>query len=272
MSKLEETINLLRNNQTKLLDCKELLAVLEDYKTLKGLDKQPEINVTETFNIGGVEFTMVKVNGGSFMMGCDDKESYSDEQPANKVTLDSYYIGSTPVTQVLWKSVMGNNPSYFKGEKLPVEQVSWKDCQEFIKKLNQLTGKQFKLPTEAEWEFAARGGNCSNGYKYAGSNNLEEVGWYWGNCNSQTYPVGEFKPNELGLYDMSGNVYEWCQDWYGGYRVESQSNPTGSATGSCRVIRGGSWRTSAGGCRVSDRHFHVPTYRNDFIGFRLALQ
>ena len=271
MSKLDETITLLKNNQTNLLNTKELLAVLEDYKTLKGLDKQPEINVTETFNIGGVEFTMVKVNGGSFMMGCDDKESYSDEQPANKVTLDSYYIGSTPVTQVLWKSVMGNNPSYFKGEKLPVEQVSWKDCQEFIKKLNQLTGKQFRLPTEAEWEFASRGGNRSKGYKYAGSNDIEEVGWYYENGNDQTHTVGEKKPNELGLYDMSGNVFEWCQDWYCKYIDTVKTNKTRPCKSYYYVVRGGCWNDVAIDCRVSGRNGFEPTFYCTRIGFRLVL-
>ena len=146
-----------------------------------------------------------------------DSEAYGDESPVHSVTLSSYYMGETEVTQALWKAVMGNNPSRFKGDNLPVENVSWNDCQEFIRKLKQKTGKNFRLPTEAEWEYAARGGKKSNGYKYSGSNNIGSVAWYDDNSSNQIHAVKGKRLNELGLYDMSGNVWEWCSDWYGQY-------------------------------------------------------
>jgi hypothetical protein len=167
---------------------------------------------------------MVKVKGGMFTMGAadGDTEARPDERPSRRVMVSDYYIGETEVTQELWEAVMGEQPSAFSGNKKPVERVSWEDCKEFIRRLNSITGEQFRLPTEAEWEFAARGGNKSNGYLYAGSNNINEVGW-WGfekggnNVNYTTQPVAQLAPNELGLYDMSGNVFEWCNDWYSGY-------------------------------------------------------
>ena len=187
------------------------------------------------------------------------------------MTLSDYSIGETEVTQELWRAVMGNNPSHFSGSgQLPVEDVSWNDCQEFIKKLNQLTGENFRLPTEAEWEFAARGGTMSRGYKYAGSNNINEVAWYDDNSNSRTHEVKTKQPNELGLYDMSGNVWEWCQDWYGNYSSSAMSNPTGPSSGSSRVFRGGSWSYGAWYCRVSIRYFIDPSYGGSIFGFRLA--
>ena len=198
-------------------------------------------------------------------------DAYDDEKPAHEVTLSSYYIGETEVTQELWEAVMGDNPSYFKKDDRPVEMVSWNDCQEFIGKLNRLTGKHFRLPTEAEWEYAARGGNRSKEYKYSGSNNLEEVAWYEGNSEDHTRSVGTKQPNELGLYDMSGNVWEWCADWYGGYSSEVQTNPTGPRSGSGRVNRGGSWRSGACICRSSNRDGSAPDYRGNYLGLRLAL-
>lgn len=178
----------------------------------------------KTFTVNGVSFTMVRVDGGTYMMGAtdDDTEARPDERPARMVQLSDYYIGQTEVTQELWDAVMNSNPSSFSGSSKPVERVSWEDCKEFINRLNALTGQQFRLPTEAEWEFAARGGNKSRGYKYAGSNYIDEVGW-WGfekggnNTSYTTQPVAQLAPNELGLYDMSGNVFEWCNDWYSGY-------------------------------------------------------
>ena len=211
---------------------------------------------------------MLFVEGGTFLMGSEDGKE--DEKPIHKVTLTDYYIGKYTVTQKLWETVMGSNPSRFKGENNPVENVSWEDCQAFIQKLNTRTGKTYRLLTEAEWEYAARGGNKSKGCQFAGSNNLDEVAWYDGNSNRQTHPVGQKSPNELGLYDMSGNVWEWCGDWYGGYNSNHLNNPKGAEKGDVRVFRGGSWRNFARGCRVSCRGGYNPTYRT--LGFRLALQ
>ena len=213
---------------------------------------------------------MIPVEGGTFQMGSNDSDAYSDEQPVHQVTLSSFSIGETEVTQELWQAVMGSNPSYFKGSKLPVEQVSWNDCQTFITKLNQLAGKTFRLPTEAEWEFAARGGNRSKGYIFSGSNTIDDVAWYNSNSNNSTHPVATKAPNELGIYDMSGNVWEWCQDWYGDYSGGSQTNPTGPTSGSDRAGRGGSWRYNAGNCRVSFRASFSPTGSGNNLGFRLA--
>ena len=229
----------------------------------------------ETFTVHGVAFKMVRVVGGTFQMGATSEQGSdadSDETPVHSVTLSDYYIGQTEVTQELWEAVMGSNPSYFKGDnQRPVEKVSWNDCQEFIEKLNRLTGKNFRLPTEAEWEYAARGGNKSRGYKYSGSNNPDAVAWYDDNSGSKTHPVATKQSNELGLYDMSGNVYEWCQDWYGGYKSNSQTNPTGASRGRDRVVRGGSWSDGAWGVRVSLRNFDAPDYRSYGSGLRLAL-
>ena len=223
-----------------------------------------------SFTVGGVQFTMVWVEGGTYTMGCTSEqggECYSDEKPAHSVTVSSYYMGETEVTQALWKAVMGNNPSYFKGDNLPVEQVTWTDAQEFIEKLNRLTGRIFRLPTEAEWEYAARGGNRSRGYKYSGSNSIDAVAWYWD--NGGTHPVKEKQANELGLYDMSGNVYEWCSDWYGSYGTSSQRDPDGPRTGSSRVSRGGCWNDRAQDCRVSYRYLNIPSNLHN-LGFRLV--
>ena len=224
-----------------------------------------------TITVKGVSFKMIRVQGGTFTMGATSEQgsdAYDDEKPAHKVTLSSYYIGETEVTQELWQAVMGSNPSYFKGAKLPVEQVSWEDCQTFIRKLNQMTGKSFRLPTEAEWEFAARGGNRSNHYKYSGSSNLLSVAWY---DDSKTHPVGQKSPNELGLYDMSGNVWEWCADWYGDYSSSAQTNPKGPSNASYRVRRGGSCYDGDSICRVSHRSDGTPTFRVYSLGLRLAL-
>ena len=229
----------------------------------------------ETFTVNGVAFKMVKVAGGTFQMGGASEQgsdAYDREYPIHSVTLSDYYIGQTQVTQELWEAVMGSNPSYFKGNnQCPVENVSWNDSQEFIEKLNRLTGKNFRLPTEAEWEYAARGGNKSKGYKYSGSNDADAVAWYEKNSGSKTHPVETKQSNELGLYDMSGNVWEWCQDWYGKYSSHSQSNPKGANTGSIRVLRGGSWFFKARSVRVSNRIINTPDYRNTNDGLRLVL-
>ena len=222
----------------------------------------------------GINIEMVKVEAGSFNMGAtpEMKSPYEVEKPVHRVTLtNNYYIGKYEVTQALWQAVMGSNPSHFKGDALPVEQVSWKDCQKFITKLNRLTGKNFRLPTEAEWEYAARGGNKSRGYRYSGSNTIDDVAWYENDALSQTHPVGTKQPNELEIYDMTGNVMEWCQDWYGSYSSSPQVNPTGAASGSYRVVRGGGWSDSARGCRTSDRDFISPGGRSSDLGLRLVL-
>ena len=202
---------------------------------------------------------MVHVEGGTFQMG--NEKGSSDEKPIHSVTLSNYYIGQTEVTQALWKVVMGKNPSFRKGDNMPVERVSWNDCQNFIEKLNGLTGRKFRLPTEAEWEYAARGGNRSRCYNYSGSNFLDDVAWYAKNSNNTTHDVGTKGPNELGIYDMSGNVWEWCQDWYGGYSSSAQTNPTGPSSDSYRVYRGGSWYYFASDCRTSIRNYSTPRSR-----------
>ena len=217
---------------------------------------------------------MVYVSGGTFTMGGTSEQgsdAESDEKPTHNVTLSSYYICKYEVTQALWRAVMGNNPSNFKGDNLPVECVSWDDCQTFINRLNSYTGRNFRLPTEAEWEFAARGGNYSRHYKYSGSNYISDVAWYDGNSSNRTHPVGTKQANELGLYDMSGNVWEWCSDWYGSYSSYSQNDPTGPNSGSFRVSRGGSWYILARDCRSSYRFSITPGSRGNFIGLRLVL-
>ena len=237
------------------------------------------------FTANGVSFTMVPVEGGTFQMGAtsEQKKTQKNEKPVHSVTLSSYYIGQTEVTQALWKAVMGSNPSVWKGDKLPVETVSWNDCQTFIAKLNtQLAdqlpeGKVFRLPTEAEWEFAARGGTQSKGYTYSGSKKLADVAWYADNCKiegiSKAHAVAKKSPNELDIYDMSGNVSEWCQDWFGDYSSETQTNPKGPGSGSLRVCRGGSWSRydSARDCRTASRCYCAPTWASLFLGLRLAL-
>lgn len=212
---------------------------------------------------------MVRVEGGTFIMGAQG-EQYGD-RPAHQVTLSSFSIGKYEVTQEEWEIVMGNNPASCKGSKRPVERVSWNDCQEFIRKLNIMTGKHFRLPTEAEWEFAARGGNLSNGYKYAGGNNDGKVAWNKWNSGHSTHDVGQKIPNELGLYDMSGNVEEWCLDWKGDYSSNSLTNPTGPSSGTYHVSRGGSWCNSTNWNLVVVRGLGKPDKREDGCGFRLAL-
>lgn len=210
-----------------------------------------------------IKIDMISIKEGTFHFG--DKVS---------VTLSDFKIGKYPVTQAQWREIMGNNPSHFKGDDLPVETVSWYEAVEFIQKLNKLTGENYRLPTEAEWEYAARGGRLSKGYKYAGSDNVDEVAWHEGNSNDKTHPVGSKAPNELGLHDMSGNVWEWCEDdWH----INYQGAPTDgrawvdSPRGDGRVLRGGSWDDYAGSCRVSVRGGNAPAGRNTDVGFRLAM-
>jgi len=227
--------------------------------------------ITETVN--GVTFEMVYVEGGTFTMGCTSEQGSdceSDERPTHQVTLSSYYIGKFEVTQELWKAVMGYNPSNFKSSNLPVEQVSWIDIQGFISQLKSLTGHSYRLPTEAEWEYAARGGNISNIYRFSGSNYIDQVAWFGNNSSSTTHSCGSKQPNELDIYDMSGNVWEWCQDWYGTFSPDSQTNPQGALISSYRVLRGGSWPDNNKGCHNSSRGYGRPEYRANDFGFRLV--
>lgn len=227
-------------------------------------------NVKEC-TVYGVTFRMVQVKGGTFTMGATNEQltPNDNEKPAHTVTLSDFYISETEVTQELWEAVMGTNPSDFTGNyQCPVENVSWNDCHDFLEKLNELTGMNFELPTEAQWEYAARGGALSKGYRYSGSDIVGEVAWYKGN-SSKTQPVKSKKPNELGLYDMSGNVEEWCQDGYSEYSSSPQTNPIGS--GYSKIARGGSWQSDAGVCRVACRKQEMAHYPTWTRGFRLAL-
>lgn len=238
---------------------------------------------TLTFNVNGVSFNMKLVEGGTFWMGAQstnpteqnfDSEADEDESPIHSVTLSSYYLGETEVTLSLWKAVMGNlEDNYFQNndESQPVCAVSWDECNEFIMRLNNLTGERFRLPTEAEWEFAARGGKKNSGYKYAGSNSISSVAWYYDNSDFENHIISGLLPNELGLYDMSGNVSEWCYDLSSEYSSTPQTNPTGDSYGGYRVIRGGSRFDTAWKCRISSRDYERPYNGGGDIGFRLAL-
>lgn len=230
------------------------------------------------FFVNGVSFNMVKVETGSFMM--DTLEDFGKPvvctgqfKLPHKVTIsNAYYIGETVVTQELWIAIMGNNPSYFRNDKKPVECVSWNDCQIFISKLNEVTGNKFRLPTEAEWEFAAHGGNDSHNYNYSGSNNLSNVAWFDDNSGEETHEVATKKSNELGIYDMSGNVWEWCSDWFGDYRSSDQLNPQGPMYGKRKVVRGGDYGSYSTLCKVRLRFAsQLPDKRGKNIGLRLVL-
>ena len=223
-----------------------------------------------SFMVNGVSFRMIHVEGGSFMMG-SDSDIGSDEKPIHEVTLSSFYIGEFQVTQSLWEAVIETNPSQFKGENLPVECVSWSECQNFLTKLSSLIGLTFRLPTESEWEYAARGGNHSCGYEYSGSNDIDEVAWYGGNSNGKTHNVGSKRSNELGLFDMSGNVWEWCDDWYGAYPSSPQTNPKGLSSGTARVFRGGSWNyATLNSFRLMYRNYGSDV-KYAYLGFRVVL-
>ena len=234
----------------------------------------------KTVTVNGVTFTMVAVEGGVFHMGAQnsdpnelnyDAEAWDREAPVHLVTLSDYYIGETEVTQELWNAVMGSNPSTFVGTQRPVEQITWYLCQSFILELNRLTGMKFRFPTEAEWEFAAKGGNKSEGYYYSGSNIIDEIAWYSAD-GKKTHEVKTKLPNELGIYDMCGNVMEWCYDIFGDYSSESQTNPTGAPSGTDCIVRGGCCLSNANYCRTTIRSFFHPGGQSYGIGFRLALQ
>ena len=226
------------------------------------------------FKDGKFGFEMVLVPGGTFKMGCTGEQSncFDDEKPVRSVTVGNFYIGKYEVTQKQWTLVMGSNPSIFKGDDLPVENVSWQDVLEFLSKLNSMVGSphRYRLPTEAQWEYAARGGARGSGHLYAGSNNIGDAGWHTGNSGKKTHPVGGKKANELGIYDMSGNVWEWVSDRFGAYDPSDLADPYGPSHGSSRVFRGGSWGNEASLCRTSTRRNLAPEMRNDRIGFRVV--
>jgi formylglycine-generating enzyme required for sulfatase activity len=212
---------------------------------------------------------MVFVEGGTFQMALNSKMV---DEPVHVVKLSSFNIGKYEVTQAQWTAVMGNNPSSFSGcENCPVENVSWNDAQQYISKLNSQTGKNYRLPTEAEWEYAAKGGKSSKGYTYSGSNDLNSVAWNTENSGTKTHAVGGKQANELGVYDMTGNVWEWCSDWYGTYNSYSETNPTGASSGQFRVLRGGCWGDCANLCRPAARIRDDPGGRSGYGGFRLVL-
>lgn len=237
------------------------------------------VHCDREFMVNGIRFKMVAVDGGTFRMGATEEQQKAgkDEYPVHTVTLSDYYIAETEVTQQLWEAVMGYNPSHFVGSYNPVEKVSYNDCMLFVARLNDLLadelpeGHRFRLPSEAQWEFAARGGNRSNGYQYSGDYSLGGIAWYKGNSNFKTHAVKSKSPNELGIYDMSGNVYEWCSDWYGNYSSGSQTNPEGPLSGKDRVLRGGCWSYGAEYCRVTFRSNREPGYNGNNRGLRLAL-
>ena len=251
----------------------------------------PEVEaLAQTYTVNGVSFTMKYVEGGTFQMGSDDSEASDDEKPVHSVVLSDFCIGETEVTQALWESVMGTTvreqrdkahpslPMRGEGASYPMYYVSWNEAVEFCNKLNEKLrgqlpfGYRFALPTEAQWEYAARGGNKSQHYKYAGNNSIDDVAWYTSTTNdSGTKPVKTKQPNELGLYDMSGNVYEWCEDWEGIYSSSAKTDPGGPSSGSCRVLRGGGWYCDARYCRVSYRDDSNPDSCYYNYGFRLVL-
>ncbi len=248
---------------------------------------EPELKEDYTETAFGMNLEMVYVKGGEFTMGFTKEQGWNDlpsstiKKLTRKTKLDSYHIGKYEVTQAQWKAVMGTEPSYFKGDNLPVEQVSWEDAQAFCQKLSEATGRKYVLPTEAQWEYAARGGVHKTKTMYAGSNDIEDVAWYGENSYALGYShpdygthlVGTKKANALGIYDMSGNVGERCSDWYNMDRYDKADdlNPQGPADGLFRVERGGCWCYFAGDCRVSSRSFGYPDIRDYRVGFRVAV-
>ena len=270
----------LRISKSGYNDYTQTIAITEGKTTIINatLTKQELSTPTPTSTYGSSnigDFEMVFVKGGTFTMGATAEQGRKDpwdgEKPTHLVTVSDYYIGKYEVTQAQWRAVMGSNPSFFMGDNYPVLYVSWNEAQEFIAKLNAKTGKNFRLPTDAEWEYAARGGNLTKHYKYSGGNKINDVAWYDANSENKAHPVGKKLPNELGIYDMSGNVFEWCQDWFDYYTSDAQTNPTGPSSGSSRVLRGGSRFDSAKRCRVSYRNGWGPDNANKGAGFRLAL-
>lgn len=254
-----------------------------DMPEIRGLDTNEFHFIVEVDDgsvniyIGEMILKMLPVEGGTFTMGHNHADAakyhYESEKPAHEVELGDYYLGKYEVTQKLWVTVMDENPSKWQyNDSLPVEQVSWNDVQVFIARLSQMTGYRFRLPTEAEWEYAARGGKKSKGYTFPGTNaNLMDYAWFGSNSGNHTHPVGQKLPNELGFYDMGGNVWEWCSDWATEYSPERQINPKGPKEGDNKVARGGCMISPSWGCTVSDRCWYLPDHGYGYYGFRLAL-
>lgn len=246
--------------------------------------KSGNVSQTITISQSGCEwfesFEMIEVKAGTFYMGAQkdysnetnyDASAYQIESPVHEVTINTFCIGKYEVTQTQWFAAMGNNPSNIQGENLPVENVTWEEVQAFISILNEVSGMNYRLPSEAEWEFAAKGGIQSNGSKFSGSTILGTCGWYYTNSGSKTHEVGSKEPNELGIFDMSGNVREWCNDWFDYYDSYKAENPQGPSTGSTKINRGGSWTTPAVNCRNTYRHTDYPSDSYKDLGFRLVL-
>ena len=274
------TYKIEQNTLLKEFNLPDYLDDFQGYIEING-EKIEELNgVKQVIPISeNISITMIKVYGGEFWMGATDKQAersgWLDAAPRHKVVLSDYYIGQTVVTQELWKFVMGKNPSHFRHPQKPVENISWYECEEFVEKLNQITGKHFRLPTEAEWEYAARGGRLSKNFIYAGSDKLDDVAWYKKNSKQKTHKVGNKAPNELQLYDMSGNVWEWCLDWYSEYSNRKQINPHGphySYLTTDRVVRGGSAACSELGCEVFARGHSKPEETGIGLGVRLVME
>lgn len=270
---MKKRISELEAANTALVRSVRRLDLQDTHSFPVGNDQSSHDNLTIAVN--GFTFPMVYVKGGVFLMGSEEGEN--DEKPTHDVEVRDFYMGETPVVQALWQAVMGNNPSSNQGDTLPVERVSWDECQEFCKKLNALCSSQlpegfvFALPMEAEWEYAARGGSLSNNFKYSGSNNIDDVAWYRDNSGRKTHPVKQKSANELGLYDMSGNVWEWCEDWYTNYNISLPHNSRDAFAELDRVLRGGGWGCSASGCRAAKRNYSSAGTRSGSSGFRLAL-
>ena len=260
----DKTNNIKEGNEENIDDTDKI-----DVFKYESFDDERSLPDKKIIKVGNIPFNMIRVESGTFRMGSDNGEA--NETPVHYVTLDSYYIGETEVTQELWEYVMDYNPSSHKGVDYPVENVSWKNCQDFISELNRLTGYNFRLPTEAEWEYAAKGGIHQEYFNYSGSTNAEEVGWIKSNCGGSTHNVCTKQPNALGVYDMTGNVCEWCQDWFSMYGSYSVTNPTGPVDGTAKVGRGGGWCNSASKNRITMRFSGAPSYSDHNLGFRLAM-
>lgn len=276
---------IVHHGHTEFVD--DIRALIKEKESKAKEAKSQPIHPIQAISVNGVSFNMIKVQGGTFTIGAtpeqESENPWDDERPAHEVAVTDYMIGETPVTQALWEAVMGvsiqeqckkgtlGSSLRGVGANYPMYHISWDDCQEFVARLSQKTGKKFRLPTEAEWEFAARGGNQGKGFKYAGSDTLGDVAWHDDGQTFETSPVAQKQPNELGLYDMSGNVWEWCQDWYINYGVELTPAMLKSA-GMSHVTRGGSWNRAPRFCRVSVRGHSTPNERVNYVGLRVVME